>query len=78
MEARSFGSGPGAADTIPPVSLDGRAVMLTRPEVNGFKNLIDFALDSGPYTCADPRPAVGAGPPGGGSAGAATGPGGPG
>ena len=25
--------------------------MLTRLEVNGFKNLIDFALDFGPYTC---------------------------
>ena len=25
--------------------------MLTRLEVNGFRNLIDFALDFGPYTC---------------------------
>ena len=25
--------------------------MLTRLEVNGFKNLIDFAIDFGPYTC---------------------------
>ena len=25
--------------------------MLTRLEVNGFKNLIDFSLDFGPYTC---------------------------
>ena len=25
--------------------------MLTRLEVNGFKNLVDFALDFGPYTC---------------------------
>lgn len=25
--------------------------MLTRLEVNGFKNLMDFALDFGPYTC---------------------------
>ena len=25
--------------------------MLTRLEVNGFKNLVDFALDFGPFTC---------------------------
>lgn len=25
--------------------------MLTRLEVNGFKNLVDFSLDFGPYTC---------------------------
>ncbi len=25
--------------------------MLTRLEVNGFKNMVDFALDFGPYTC---------------------------
>ena len=25
--------------------------MLTRLEVNGFKNLVNFALDFGPYTC---------------------------
>ena len=25
--------------------------MLTRLEVNGFKNLVDFSLDLGPYTC---------------------------
>lgn len=25
--------------------------MLTRIEVDGFKNLIDFSLDLGPYTC---------------------------
>ena len=25
--------------------------MLTRLEANGFKNLVDFALDFGPYTC---------------------------
>ena len=25
--------------------------MLTRLEVNGFRNLVDFALDFGPYTC---------------------------
>ena len=25
--------------------------MLTRLEVSGFKNLVDFALDFGPYTC---------------------------
>ena len=26
-------------------------VMLTRLEVKGFKNLVDFSLDFGPYTC---------------------------
>ena len=25
--------------------------MLTKLEVNGFKNLVDFSLDFGPYTC---------------------------
>ncbi len=25
--------------------------MLTRIEVDGFKNLVDFAVDFGPYTC---------------------------
>ena len=25
--------------------------MLTRLEVSGFRNLIDFALDFGPYSC---------------------------
>ena len=25
--------------------------MLTRIEVDGFKNLVDFSLDFGPYTC---------------------------
>ena len=25
--------------------------MLTRLEVDGFKNLVDFSLDFGPYTC---------------------------
>ena len=25
--------------------------MLTRIEVDGFKNLVEFALDFGPYTC---------------------------
>lgn len=25
--------------------------MLTRIEVNGFKNLVNFSLDLGPYTC---------------------------
>ena len=25
--------------------------MLTRLEADGFKNLIDFAVDFGPYTC---------------------------
>ena len=25
--------------------------MLTRLEVNGFKNLVNFSLDFGPYTC---------------------------
>ena len=25
--------------------------MLTRLEVDGFKNLVGFALDFGPYTC---------------------------
>jgi predicted ATPase len=27
------------------------AIMLTRLEVNGFKNLVNFTLDFGPYTC---------------------------
>ena len=31
----------------PPVG----ATMLTRLEVNGFKNLVDFEMDFGPYTC---------------------------
>ena len=25
--------------------------MLTRLKANGFKNLVDFKLDFGPYTC---------------------------
>ena len=25
--------------------------MLTRLEVDGFKNLVDFKMDFGPYTC---------------------------
>ena len=25
--------------------------MLTRLEVNGFKNLVDFSVDFGPFTC---------------------------
>ena len=25
--------------------------MITRLEVNGFKNLVDFSLDFGPFTC---------------------------
>ena len=31
--------------------------MLTKLEVKGFKNLVDFSLDFGPYTCiAGPNP----------------------
>ena len=33
--------------------------MLTRLEVTGFKNLHDFALDFGPYTCIAGRNGVG-------------------
>lgn len=31
--------------------LSAGVIMLTRLEVNGFKNLVDFSLDFGPYTC---------------------------
>lgn len=51
MDAATLSYIPRGSHDAPGRRDSGRLVMLTRIEVDGFKNLVNFSLDLGPYTC---------------------------